>query len=155
MDLRFSQFEVLTTAGSFFICLFFVCVFLEASDIEQELGTSAAEAVSQQNLFWASVTPSGQKIVLTGAAPDYNSRKRAGEIAAGHHQGLRCHFRQHPGTGRAANLIADDSQLGIFPGPAEHFADKATLAHAVNPSWAQNQIAATDLLYILVTGQLA
>ena len=82
MDLRFSQFEVLTTTGSFFVCLFFVCVFLEASDIEQELGTTAAEAVSQQNLFWASVTPSGQEIVLTGAAPDYNSKKRAGEIAA-------------------------------------------------------------------------
>ncbi len=82
MDLRFSQFEVLTTTGSFLICLFFVCVFLEASDIEQELGTTAATAVGQQNLFWASVTPSGQEIVLTGAAPDYDSRKRAGEIAA-------------------------------------------------------------------------
>lgn len=82
MDLRFSQFEVLTTTGSFFICLFFVCVFLEASDIEQELGTTTAEAVGKENLFWASVTPSGQQIVLTGAAPDYASRKRAGEIAA-------------------------------------------------------------------------
>ncbi len=82
MDLRFSQFEVLTTTGSFFVCLFFVCVFLEASDIEQELGATATEAVSQQNLFWASVTPSGQEIVLTGAAPDYNSKKQAGEIAA-------------------------------------------------------------------------
>ena len=82
MDLRFSQFEVFTTTGSFFVCLFFVCVFLEASDIEQELGATAAEAVGQQNLFWASVTPSGQEIVLTGAAPDYNSKKRAGEIAA-------------------------------------------------------------------------
>lgn len=82
MDLRFSQFEVLTTTGSFFVCLFFICVFLEASDIEQELGTSATEAVSQQNLFWASVTPSGQEIVLTGAAPDYPSKMKAGEIAA-------------------------------------------------------------------------
>ena len=82
MDLRFSQFEVLTTTGSFFICLFFVCVFLEASDIEQELGATATEAVGKENLFWASVTPSGQQIVLTGAAPDYASRKRAGEIAA-------------------------------------------------------------------------
>ena len=82
MDLRFSQFEVLTTTGSFFICLFFVCVFLEASDIEQELGATVAEAVGQQNLFWASVTPSGQEIALTGAAPDYNSKMRAGEIAA-------------------------------------------------------------------------
>jgi OOP family OmpA-OmpF porin len=82
MDLRFSQFEVLTTTGSFFVCLFFVCVFLEASDIEQQLGTTAQEAVGQQNLFWASVSPSGQEIVLTGAAPDYASKKKAGEIAA-------------------------------------------------------------------------
>lgn len=82
MDLRFSQFEVLTTIGSFFVCLYFVCVFLEASDIEQELGTTASNAVGQENLFWASVTPSGQEIVLTGAAPDYDSKKRAGEIAA-------------------------------------------------------------------------
>jgi OOP family OmpA-OmpF porin len=82
MDLRFSQFEVLTTTGSFFVCLFFVCVFLEASDIEQQLGTTAQEAVGQQNLFWASVTPSGQEIVLTGAAPDYAAKKKAGEIAA-------------------------------------------------------------------------
>jgi len=83
MDLRFSQFEVLTTTGSFFVCLFFVCIFLEASDIEQELGAAVTAAVGQENLFWASVTPSGQAIVLTGAAPDYASRKRAGEVAAG------------------------------------------------------------------------
>lgn len=82
MDLRFTQFEVLTTTGSFFICLLFVCVFLEASDIEQELGATAADAVSKQNLFWASVEPSGQEIVLTGAAPDYAAKKKAGEIAA-------------------------------------------------------------------------
>jgi OOP family OmpA-OmpF porin len=82
MDLRFSQFEVLTTTGSFFVCLLFVCVFLEASDIEQELGAAVAAAVGKDDLFWASVEPSGQQIVLTGAAPDYASRKRAGEIAA-------------------------------------------------------------------------
>ncbi|MEJ2087272.1 MAG: OmpA family protein [Gammaproteobacteria bacterium] len=82
MDLRFSQFEVFTTTGSFFVCLFFVCVFLEASDIEAELGATTAEAVNRHNLFWASVEPSGQRIVLTGAAPDYASKKKAGEIAA-------------------------------------------------------------------------
>lgn len=82
MDLRFSQFEVFTTTGSFFVCLFFVCVFLEASDIEAELGATTAEAVSRHSLFWASVEPSGQRIVLTGAAPDYASKKKAGEIAA-------------------------------------------------------------------------
>ena len=82
MDLRFSQFEVLTATGAFFICLVFVCVFLEASDIEQELGAEASDAVRQQDLFWASVEPSGTEIRLTGAAPDYLSKKQAGEIAA-------------------------------------------------------------------------
>ena len=43
MDFRFSQFEVMTTAGSFFVSLLFVCVFVEASDIEQEVGIAAAE----------------------------------------------------------------------------------------------------------------
>lgn len=85
MDLRFTQFEVLTTTGAFLVCLLFVCVFLEASDIEQELGATAAAAVSQQNLFWASVEPSGQEILLTGAAPDYAAKKKAGEIAASIH----------------------------------------------------------------------
>ncbi len=82
MDLRFSQFEVLTTTGAFFVCLLFVCIFLEASDIEQELGATAAEAVSKQDLFWASVEPSGQEIVLSGAAPDYAAKKKAGQIAS-------------------------------------------------------------------------
>ena len=83
MDFRFSQFEVLTGTGAFLICLVFVCVFLEASDIEQELGAATSEAVRKQDLFWVSVAPSGQEIRLTGAAPDYQSKKRAGEIAAG------------------------------------------------------------------------
>ena len=82
MGLRFSQFEVLTAAGSFFFCLLFVCVFLEASDIEQELGATAAKAVGEQSLFWASVEPAGQQIILTGAAPDHASKHRAGEIVA-------------------------------------------------------------------------
>ena len=83
MDLRFTQFEVLTATGSVFVCLLFVCIFLEASDIEQELGATAAEAVSRQDLFWVSVEPSGQEILLTGAAPDYSAKKKAGQIAAG------------------------------------------------------------------------
>ena len=70
MDFRFSQFEVLTGAGALFLCLLFVCVFSEASDIEDELGTLTAEAVRKQNLFWASVEPQGQGILRTGAAPD-------------------------------------------------------------------------------------
>ena len=36
MDLRFTQFEILTAAGAFLVCLLFVCIFAEASDIETE-----------------------------------------------------------------------------------------------------------------------
>jgi len=82
MDLRFSQFEILTAAGAFFLCLAFVCVLSEASDIEEEIGAQVLEAVRQQNLFWASVEPRGQSVLLTGAAPDYQAKHRAGEIAA-------------------------------------------------------------------------
>jgi outer membrane protein OmpA-like peptidoglycan-associated protein len=82
MDVRFSQFEILTGAGSFLLCLFFVAVFTEASAIEEELGSAVKEAVSNQNLFWASVEPQGQTIILTGAAPDYAAKKQAGIIAA-------------------------------------------------------------------------
>ncbi len=81
MDLRFSQFEILTATGALYLCLVFVCVFSEASDIEEELGSRTLEAVRKQDLFWASVEPSGQSIRLTGAAPHYEAKKKAGEIA--------------------------------------------------------------------------
>jgi OOP family OmpA-OmpF porin len=82
MDFRFSQFEVMTTAGSFFVSLLFVCVFVEASDIEQEVGIAAAEVANSQNLFWAAVEPSGLDIVLSGAAPDEAARARVGDLVA-------------------------------------------------------------------------
>ncbi len=83
MDFRFSQFEIFTTTGALFLCLVFVCVFSEASDIEDALGTAVTEAVGKQNLFWVSVEAQGQNIVLTGAAPDYQAKKQAGEIGIG------------------------------------------------------------------------
>jgi outer membrane protein OmpA-like peptidoglycan-associated protein len=82
MDFRFSQFEILTATGALFLCLVFVCVFSEASDIENDLGTRVTEEVRKQNLFWTSVEARGQNIVLTGAAPDYRAQQQAGEIAA-------------------------------------------------------------------------
>ncbi len=82
MDFRFSQFEILTGAGSLYLCLFFVAVFSEASAIEEELGAAVKASVSKQDLFWASVEPQGQTIVLTGAAPDYAAKRQAGTIAA-------------------------------------------------------------------------
>ncbi len=81
MDLRFSQFEILTATGALYLCLVFICVFSEASAIEEDLGAGVLEAVRKQNLFWTSVEPVGQEIILTGAAPDYRSKRRAGEIA--------------------------------------------------------------------------
>jgi len=82
MDLRFSQFEILTATGALFLCLLFVCVFSEASEIEEELGARTLEAVRKQDLFWASVEPSGRSIRLTGAAPHYQAKTKAGELAA-------------------------------------------------------------------------
>ena len=81
MDFRFSQFEIFTATGALFLCLVFVCVFSEASDIEDTLGTEVVAAVGKQNLFWLSVEAQGQNILLTGAAPDYQAKKQAGDIA--------------------------------------------------------------------------
>ncbi len=81
MDFRFSQFEIFTTTGAIFLCLVFICVLSEASDIEDALGSEVTQAVGGQDLFWASVEAQGQHIVLTGAAPDYPAKKRAGKIA--------------------------------------------------------------------------
>lgn len=83
MDFRFSRFEILTGTGAAFLCLVFVCLFNEASAIETELGTAAAAAVEKEDLFWVSVEARGQALYLTGAAPDYRARDRAGELAAG------------------------------------------------------------------------
>lgn len=82
MDFRFSQFEILTATGALFLCLVFVCIFSEASDIENELATRVTEEVRKQDLFWTSVEARGQDIVLTGAAPDYRAKQKAGELAA-------------------------------------------------------------------------
>jgi OOP family OmpA-OmpF porin len=82
MDFRFSQFEILTATGALFLCLLFVCVFSEASDIEDDLGTRVTNEVRTQDLFWTSVEARGQSILLTGAAPDYRAKRQAGEIAA-------------------------------------------------------------------------
>lgn len=82
MDFRFSQFEIFTASGALFLCLLFICIFSEVSDIEDDLGARVTDEVRKQDLFWTGIEARGQSIVLTGAAPDYQSRKAAGEIAA-------------------------------------------------------------------------
>ncbi|MEQ8858210.1 MAG: OmpA family protein [Pseudomonadales bacterium] len=83
MDLTFSRFELLTGTGALFLCLVFTCTFLEASAIQNEIGAAAVAAVEREDLFWVSVEGRGQRLVLSGAAPDYLAKDRAGQIAAG------------------------------------------------------------------------
>ncbi len=77
MDFRFSQFEILTGAGTLLVCIFFVCVFSEVSDIENELGTAVTSAVETKDLYWSGVEVNGQHVVLTGAAPDVPAQRSA------------------------------------------------------------------------------
>ncbi len=81
MDFRFSQFEILTGAGTLLVCVFFVCVFSEVSDIENELSTTVTSAVETKDLYWSGVEMSGQHVVLTGAAPDVPAQRGAAERA--------------------------------------------------------------------------
>ena len=48
MDFRFSQFEILTAAGTLLICLYFVCVFTEISAIEGELAEEIGVALDKE-----------------------------------------------------------------------------------------------------------
>ncbi|MFU8813731.1 MAG: OmpA family protein [Pseudomonadales bacterium] len=83
MDFHFSRFEIATGTGALFLCLAFICVFVEASAIENEIGAGAMQAVERQDLFWVGVEARGQHLVLSGAAPDYLAKQRASELAAG------------------------------------------------------------------------
>ncbi|MEM9622448.1 MAG: OmpA family protein [Pseudomonadota bacterium] len=77
MDFRFSQFEILTAAGTLLVCLFFICVFSEVSAIENHLSQEVTAAVDSDELYWSSVEINGQQAVLTGAAPDVPAKNAA------------------------------------------------------------------------------
>jgi len=83
MDFRFSQFEILTAAGTLLFCLFFICVFTEVSAIENHLGQQVSSAVDSDDLYWSSVEIDGQRAILTGAAPDVPARNAALQRANG------------------------------------------------------------------------
>jgi outer membrane protein OmpA-like peptidoglycan-associated protein len=137
MDVRFSRFEIVTGTGALFLCLVFVCVFLEARVIENDLGTGAARAIADHGLFWAAIEPSGQHLVLTGAAGDERTRQRAGEAAravsgvtgvsnridvvgaAGSCQRqVNEHFRRHPVAFKAGRADLTESSLPGLTGAA-------------------------------------
>ncbi len=77
MDFRFSQFEILTGAGTALVCVFFICVFSEASAIENAIGTRVTAEVDSDELYWSSVEVSGQAVTLSGAAPDVPAKRAA------------------------------------------------------------------------------
>lgn len=77
MDLRFSRFEIVTGTGALFLCLVFVCVFVEAATIQEGIATAAVEAVNDDELLWLAVEARGRHLVLWGAAADTPARSRA------------------------------------------------------------------------------
>lgn len=81
MDFRFSQFEILTGAGTLLVCLFFVCIFTEVSALENAIGAQVTAQVESNDLYWSSVEVDGQSITLSGAAPDVPAKRAAEERA--------------------------------------------------------------------------
>ena len=103
MDVRFSQFEIVTACGSIFLCLLLVCVFNEASSIEEDLAIRVSDHLQEpeRNLFWVGVDAQGQNIVLDGAALDMPAQQQAGMVA-----------RQAWGVGEVTNRIAVVGEAG-------------------------------------------
>ncbi len=71
---------ILTGAGSLFL-LIVACAAFSVPRIEADLSEQVLEAKDRANIFWADVEISGQRVILTGTAPDYVSRDRAGKLA--------------------------------------------------------------------------
>ena len=72
---------ILVGCGSLFL-LIVACAAFSVPRIQADLGDQVTAAKDKANLFWADVEVSGQRVVLTGTAPDYVSRDRARELAA-------------------------------------------------------------------------
>lgn len=81
MDFRFSQFEILTGAGTALVCLFFICVFSEVSAIEDAIATEVTASVDADELYWSSVEVQGQTVLISGAAPDVPAKRAAEQRA--------------------------------------------------------------------------
>ncbi len=77
MDLRFSRFEIVTGTGALFLCLVFVCVFVEAATLESRIAAAAARAAEDHGLFWVGVVALGRHVTVTGAALDDAARTRS------------------------------------------------------------------------------
>ncbi len=82
MDLRFSRFEIVTATGALFLCLVFVCVFVEAAPLESRIAAAAVQAAEDDGLFWVGVTARGRHVTVTGAALDDAARARTAAAVA-------------------------------------------------------------------------
>ncbi len=82
MDSGFSRFEIFTTTAAFYLCLGFVCVFVEASDIEEQVAAAARAEATEGSLLWVGVQADGQQIILSGAAVDEPAKDAAADRAA-------------------------------------------------------------------------
>lgn len=78
---RSHTFEIATAVGGGLLCLIFVCLFVEASAIEEDISTRVVESIADADLYWSSVDAQGQHVVLEGVAPDYLARDLAHERA--------------------------------------------------------------------------
>ncbi len=117
MDFRFSQFEILTGAGTLLLTLFFVCVFTEVGAIEAQISTGVSEAIDNDELYWASVEVNGRDVVLTGAAPDVPAKKLAAAKAL-----------EVTGVAGVENLIEVIGEAGTCQTQLDEYLAKETIA---------------------------
>jgi outer membrane protein OmpA-like peptidoglycan-associated protein len=70
MTSRRTPFEIVTGAAAALIAIALSCVSLETTRIEAGLAARAVAALSDADLYWFAIEPSGRDIILTGAARD-------------------------------------------------------------------------------------
>ena len=77
MKAGFTRFEIVTTTAAFYLCLGFVCVFVEAGRLENELAVEARQAATDEALYWVAARADGDGIVLSGAASSDDAHREA------------------------------------------------------------------------------
>lgn len=82
MDFLFSRFEIVTGTAAAFCGLLFLCLLVEARQVENAVAGAAVEAVAAEPLYWSAVEARGRHVMLSGAAPDEATRQRAAAHAA-------------------------------------------------------------------------